>query len=306
MENMERNTKLVKYNNGNYMVTLDLETGTMIRYSKDDELRPEFPDSMDVKITNRCDRGCPWCHERSTANGAEADYEDLIRFIDSLPPYTQLALGGGNVLSYSHLQDFLSECKKRNLVPSITVNQKHLEEQAMEVWNLAKQKLVYGVGISLENPNEKFIQSLNSMPNAVVHVIAGIVSVPQLRTLAHQGFKILILGYKNFGRGKDFLDGNMSSMVKKLQELRKYLPEMIADKWFKNISFDNLALEQLKVKNLLPQKEWDRFYMGDDGTATMYVDMVKKEFAKSSTSDIRYPLKEDVRDMLEVIHKERE
>lgn len=303
---MERNTKLVKYNNGNYMVTLDLETGTMIRYSKDNELRPEFPDSMDVKITNKCDRGCPWCHERSTASGAEADYEELIHFIDNLPPYTQLALGGGNVLSYPHLQDFLTECKKRHLVPSITVNQKHLKEQAMEVWYLAKQKLVYGIGISLENPNEKLIQSLNSMPNAVVHVIAGIISISQLRTLAHQGFKILILGYKDFGRGKDFLDDNMLPMVKKLQELRKYLPEMIADKWFKNISFDNLALEQLKVKNLLPQKEWDRFYMGDDGTATMYVDMVKKEFAKSSTSDIRHPLKEDVRDMLEVIHEERE
>ena len=304
---MEHNTnKLVKYKNGNYTVTLDLESGTMIRYSKDDELRPDFPDSMDVKITNRCDRGCPWCHERSTADGAEADYEDLIRFIDSLPPYTQLALGGGNVLSYPHLLLFLDECKKRNLVPSITVNQSHFEENDLDIWYLAKEKQVYGVGISLEKPTPTLISRLHLFQNAVVHVIAGIVSVPQLRTLAHQGFKVLILGYKKFGRGQDFLGEHLRQVADKIKELQKYLPEMIKDGWFKNISFDNLALEQLGVKNFLHQETWNKIYMGDDGTATMYVDMVKKEFAKSSTSKTRYPLKEDVRDMLEVIHTERE
>ena len=46
--------------------------------------------------------------------------------------------------------------------------------------------------------------------------------------------------------------------------------------------------------------------MGADGISTMYVDMVKEQFARCSTADIRYPLLEDVREMLEVIHKERE
>ena len=34
----------------------------------------------------------------------------------------------------------------------------------------------------------------------------------------------------------------------------------------------------------LTPKQWDEFYMGDDGKFTMYVDAVKQEYARSSTS----------------------
>ena len=41
--------------------------------------------------------------------------------------------------------------------------------------------------------------------------------------------------------------------------------------------------------------------MGDDGTATMYVDMVKGEYAKSSTSTERYPIEDNIIPMFEKI-----
>jgi hypothetical protein len=41
--------------------------------------------------------------------------------------------------------------------------------------------------------------------------------------------------------------------------------------------------------------------MGDDGSATMYVDMVNREFAKSSTSTERHPLEDDIVTMFEKI-----
>ena len=37
----------------------------------------------------------------------------------------------------------------------------------------------------------------------------------------------------------------------------------------------------------------------------MYVDMVNHEFAANSTSEIRYPLLNNVEDMLKVIHQEK-
>ena len=53
---------------------------------------------------------------------------------------------------------------------------------------------------------------------------------------------------------------------------------------FKVVSFDNLALEQLNVKNILNKDKWNKLYMGDDGSYTMYIDAVTEEYAMSSTS----------------------
>lgn len=88
-----------------------------------------------------------------------------------------------------------------------------------------------------------------------------------------------------------------------IMNLKHLLPYMVKEKWFDSISFDNLALKQLDVKNLVPQDKWDMFYMGDEGT--MYVDMVNREFAANSTSETRYPLLDNVEDMLKVIHQEK-
>jgi hypothetical protein len=75
---------------------------------------------------------------------------------------------------------------------------------------------------------------------------------------------------------------------------------------FKVLSFDNLAIEQLDVRRLLTQEEWDEFYAGDDGSHTYYIDMVERKFARSSTAsfDKRYDLMDSVDDMFKVIKKE--
>ena len=72
-------------------------------------------------------------------------------------------------------------------------------------------------------------------------------------------------------------------------------------KHFKVVSFDNLALKQLECKRLLSDEEWEQFYMGDDGSMTMYIDCVKEKFAKSSTSVERYNLLDNIKDMFNEI-----
>ena len=303
---MVQTTKWVQYQNGNYNVYLNLENGTMVRKSDGDVLRPKFPDSMDVKITNRCDRGCAWCHEKSTPHGKEAKFDKLVSFAQSLPKYTQLAIGGGNVLSYSRLEEFLDICKTQELVPSITVNQKHFEDEFEQLKYLCGTKKIYGLGVSLENVSDDFIDKVSQFPNAVVHIIAGIVTEEQLRQLANHHLKILVLGYKVFGRGKKYFDDFGKQVFYNLLSFRCLFQEMLDNKWFQNIAFDNLALRQLKIKDFLSLEQWKTFYMGDDGVTTMYVDMVNEQFARCSTAITRYPLLDNVKDMLAVIHSEKE
>lgn len=290
-----------KYRNGNYNVNI-FEDGTKIRFNDEDYFNPEYPESMDIKITNQCDRNCPFCHEDSKPDGSHGSILNA-KFIESLHPYTELAIGGGNPLSHPKLIQFLQKCKDLNLIPSMTVNQFHFMEYFETIKYLCDNTLIYGLGVSLTIIDDKFIDRVSQIPNAVIHVIAGNFNMRELRRLANRNLKILILGYKHFRRGNQYFNQNSSIIEKRIEALIKELPNIL--KWFKVVSFDNLAIDQLSVQSVMSEDEWDRFYMGDDGQFTMYVDMVNEEFARSSTSMRRYPMMDDIKSMFDIIKNEK-
>ena len=296
--------RFVRYQNGNYTVTIDTQNGTKIRENDLDFFRADFPESMDIKICNKCDMGCPQCHENSTPDGKCGDIMSES-FIDKLHPYTELAIGGGNPLEHPQLVPFLEKCQRLNLIPSMTVNQFHFMKYKNFLKALVDKKLIYGLGISLMSVTDEFIEMVKQFPNAVIHVINGIILPVQLEKLAHNHLKILILGYKEFRRGEIMYkaQGNVIEEVKSM--LYKDLPTIIEENWFNVVSFDNLAIKQLNAQRLMSAEDWEQFYMGDDGqdgnmtSASMYVDMVNREFAKNSTSTERYPLEDDIVTMFE-------
>ena len=286
---------LGKYWNGNYGVIL-YKDGTKVRIGPDDGLRPAFPESMDLKITNYCNMGCRMCHEDSTVNGRHGDILNLP-FIDTMSPYTEIAIGGGNPLSHPDIIRFLNKLKERRLVANMTVNQHHFMGAKEFIRYLCDHDLVHGLGVSLaEKPDAYFIREMAQYPNAVLHVIAGVVKVEDLELLKNKGLKLLILGYKQFRRGAAYYS---KEVEKSIADLYDKIPDVI--RWFDVVSFDNLAIKQLDVKRLMSEDEWGQFYMGDDGTFTMYVDAVNREFAVSSVSENRYPLESSIWKMFETV-----
>lgn len=294
--------RFVRYQNGNYTVTLDTLTGTKIRENDLDFFEADTVESMDIKITNYCDIGCPMCHENSTTEGKHADILGPS-FLDKLHPYTELALGGGNPLSHPDLYEFLQRCKEREFIPSMTVNQTHFLKHYDLIKQLVDEKLIYGLGISLGNPTDEFIAKVKTIPNAVIHIINGLVSLEQLHKLKDKDLKVLILGYKVFRRGEALYD--QEGLLIEMRKTRMYqtLPQMVEENWFKVLSFDNLAIEQLNPKRLMEEDEWNEFYMGDDGigdgftSASMYVDMVERKYAKNSCSTERFDLLPTIEEM---------
>jgi hypothetical protein len=67
------------------------------------------------------------------------------------------------------------------------------------------------------------------------------------------------------------------------------------------LSFDNLAIEQLKPSRMYSKEDYARYYMGEDGTHTFYLDAVENKFAKSSTSYTRHDYQDNIIDMFKVI-----
>ncbi len=286
-----------EYRNGNYRVTI-FDDGTKIRETDADRFIAVFPECLDVKITNYCDMGCPYCHENSTT---EEDHGDILNaeFIGSLRPFTEIAIGGGNPLSHPDLFRFLEKLKDNGIIANMTVNQKHFLGNISILQELIEDKLIRGLGISLVKPTDEFIQCVKLFPTAVLHVINGVADIEDMHKLYDHNLKVLILGYKQLRRGSDYY----SETVKARKEaLYKELPSLINR--FEVVSFDNLAINQLDVQRLMSKEQWDEFYMGDDGQFTMYVDLVTKEFAKSSTSPTRYELLSDIEDMFKIIQSE--
>ena len=290
------------YVNGNYTVSIDLDDGTKIRENDLDFFEPEFAECCDIKITDRCDGNCPFCYEGCTVNGRHADIL-TPKFLDTIPPYTEIAING-NDLTHPDLTSFLIKMRERNVIVNMTVNQIHFERKYHMIKALLDSKCIHGLGISLKEPTYEFIDKVKTIPNAIIHVINGVVTMPDLDMLAGNNLKILILGYKELKRGVTYLENN-NDTVKALQEdLRNYLfPEIIRNGWFQVVSFDNLALKQLNVKEQMPKRQWDEFYMGDDGqdgemtSASMYIDMVNQEYARNSCCSTRYKMTDDIKEM---------
>lgn len=292
------------YTNGNYRVKL-YDDGTKIRIIDDDaqDFVPVFAENIDIKICDYCDMGCPMCHENSTLNGGFGDILNE-KFIETLHPYQEIAIGGGDATAHPDLIPFLEKLKEKNVIANLTVNQIHFNNRRNLIRYLTDNELIHGLGVSFDNSSASNFELLNSYPNTVIHLINGLITPKTIEHLGNKDLKILILGYKCMGRGVDLYELNREYINKWQNWLYENLETVIRS--FKCVSFDNLALEQLNVKRLLPKSEWDKFYMGDDGKYTFYIDMVKREFAPNSTTpvDKRYKLLDSVDDMFEIVRNE--
>lgn len=98
---MNNNIKLLQsYTNGNYIVKI-YSDGTKIRITEEDKFIPEFPESIDMKITDYCEVGCPMCHENSSIKGKHANFN--YKFLDTLKEGTEIACLSPDTIVYTNL-----------------------------------------------------------------------------------------------------------------------------------------------------------------------------------------------------------
>lgn len=287
---------LAKYTNGNYNVEL-YSDGTKIRFGDVDKFKPAFPENIDVCITKKCDGGCPYCYEGCTIDGKHGllikDDGELVDWMQSLKPGTELALNA-NDLTHPDLERALELLVEKGIIVNITVNQMHFVPNAVTLALWQRRGLFYGLGISLVNSeSDLFYEMLPMFKNVVIHTIAGILTLNDMINLQSIKPSVLILGYKNIGRATDYSLKNSERIMNNINILKENLPMFIKLGYFSNVSFDNLGIDQLDVKNMLfknDEEGWNTFYMGDDGSHTMYIDAVNQKYSKNSCipEDERY------------------
>ena len=234
------------------------------------------------------------CHEKSNPNGLHGNLDLGFNILKQLKG-GEIAIGGGSTLSHPGLPTFLRRIKNETgLIANLTVNQFHVETQWTLINELASEGLFRGLGISYVGlPLEK--AKLIKNCQVVWHLIAGIHKIQDAEHLINSFNKdinsglvnLLILGYKEFGNGINYYKGKKDLIDRNIREWLWNIHGLFGKAVF---GFDNLSVEQLQIKRFFNKDSWNCFYQGDDGISSMYMDLVKEEFSKSSRCLVRFPL----------------
>ena len=192
-------------------------------------------------------------------------------------------------MSHPQLTDFLTRMQSQGVICNLTVNERHFLQYRSQLQYLLDNKLIWGLGISLNLYDESTLEFAKKSGKVVLHAICGILDEIHASKLYDKNLKILLLGYKDYGRGANYHSKTIDDNIAWL----KACVISFANK-FNTVCFDNLAIRQLDMQNQLPIDLFQANYMGDDGSNSMYVDLVKRQYAVSSTSQVRYPLTDTV------------
>ena len=280
------------YINGGARVTLG-EDGTKIREVFDLTCPPEFPEQMDLKITDWCDAGCFWCHEESTIRGKHADVDAMVKLLSDLPAGVEIAIGGGDPLSHPEFERLVRALAAKGLVPNVTVNGRHFARHKDQLKTLSDEKCIFGVGVSFFEDFPDW-----SYPHLVNHMITGVDDPECL--LETEGRKVLVLGYKTWGRGNGYSRKFGAEVEDRMQRWYRLLPLLAVRH---RLSFDNLAIAQLKPRRIFKNPaEYDMRYMGKEGEYSLYVDGVTGEYATSSYAPDRQSWT-DIRSMFQDVRQ---
>ena len=277
--------QIARYKNGNLTTTL-WDDGTRERFTMDDFFSPSFPENVDVHTSNRCDNGCAMCYANCTKDGEFGKLSGW-HFLETLHRGTEMALN----LNFPMADDFwdlLRYLKTQGIITNVTVNQNHFMKYGNVIEQMHNEGLIRAIGVSLTTPTPQFIEQIKKYPNAVIHVINGLFTEAQYEMLKDNDLKVLILGYKDVGRGVEFHKTENPYIDKNQKWLYNNLKDMVHH--FKVLSFDNLSLNQLEVRRLLTDEQWEEFYGGDDGTFTFFINLVEGYFSKNSLSEVKYPI----------------
>lgn len=326
------------YKNGGEVLLMGFD-GTKLRIQKSDILppgsrAPEYPESIDLKITDQCYNECAFCYENSTPEGLHGEIPEKL--FAQIPPFTEIAVGGGNPTLHPdffelhnkfnlrfnatlHAIDFLCYCRDRywlNMLlrfdaVGVSVSDK---EQSQLIAEYLFEKIDEWCDNIKYDPEKKFENR-----DLGCWWRDGYINEMQYSASVHGGnYSDLVIhvinGIANEEMLKPLYDKGLKLLIlgyktkgrgveyksnPELSENSKWLYDNIEDvaRHFDAVAFDTLALEQLNIRRLVSDEDWRHLYMGDDGLHSMYIDLVRGEYGISSTDNRRWKLTDDLKQM---------
>jgi organic radical activating enzyme len=116
---------ICRFDRKGFYTLFDRFYGTKIRMSFRDAINMEkstYPELVDLKITDRCSKGCSYCYQASVPNGSRASYGDICSIIKALAELEvfELAIGGGEPTLHPDFLNILTYAGERGITPSFS------------------------------------------------------------------------------------------------------------------------------------------------------------------------------------------
>jgi hypothetical protein len=271
----------------NFWTLYNRTYGNTIRLSFDENnkiTKSSLPELVDIKITDYCDKGCKYCYQNSTTNGLHAgDIHELIYLLAEHKVF-EVALGGGEPTYYPGFHNILKSFKDHGITPNFTT--RNLDW----LYKPERNDIVDNCGAFAYTPSgymdiDKFAGILTAnnidFKKATIQLVLGTLTEYELENSLRRcnkcHLRVILLGFKKFGRGKNFTPIDYPWWLKVIQKLRSKneMPE---------IGIDTHIAAQYK-KAILNEGIPDYLFSTQEGKFSMYIDAVNKKIAASSYSE---------------------
>ena len=294
------------FKNGNYWVGYGDYNNSRLRFmTEPGECVPQFPELVDLKITDVCKNNCKFCYAGSTAKGKHADIDFIEKVVSQLSTQyfsshkrlTEFAIGGGNPLEHPKFNEIVKMINKFGNIVNVTINSKDInsileDDERLEVF----KEYISGVGISVTDveclddivkfknvlsdkikQHNNYGHKLFKVPvQFVIHLIPEMLGADKtieiLKKAAKLGlYYILFLGYKTIGRA-------YGSKINKLtdDELNKISESICIT------SIDTLFANTYKEYLSKNYESFPYTVTLNEGEFSMFIDAVNKKAYKSS------------------------
>jgi len=266
---------------GDFWTLFNRSNGNKIRFSFLDNPRtePSVPDLVDMKITDFCDKNCSYCYMGSTEKGKHASIWDIGRYLYILSTHRvfEVAFGGGEPTKHPDFLHFLVTAKNYGIVPNFTTKNLNwmYDKEFVKIVKNNVGKFAYSANNVYDV--QLFLYMLNfcsiDYEKASLQVVDGVVSKEQFSSILelayNSGIGVVLLGYKNSGRGSSFskLDTQWQDVVESLGK-RNIYPKLSVDTSIAK-NYDLGSVPKLT-------------YYSEEGKYSMYIDAVNKKYGASS------------------------
>jgi MoaA/NifB/PqqE/SkfB family radical SAM enzyme len=286
---------------GDTWVGFNGENGDKIRLSFSEGSttdKGKSPELVDLKITDFCDQGCPFCYQDSSMTGKHASLKNIKQIIKQLRinEVFEVALGGGEPTKHPKFDKILDLFKP---FPRIRVSLSTRNKDFLTPENLNKYRdIISAIGFSTESvddllelremlngdwmlQDERYVSFYNSQVR--IHFVCGSLNkedtIEFLETANRCKIDVLLLGWKNYGRGKNIKPHPYKDWI--LKEVKRI--------GFSHIGVDTCLAEECSED----LTDYKLYVVDNEGKYSMYIDSVNMTMAPSSYADFSEPWGDD-------------
>ena len=293
----------------NYWTVFNKKNGAKIRFSLDpfaQVTKATSPELADIKITDYCPYACDYCYQDSTQKGKHASL-DNIKFIANelmAKEVFEVALGGGETTLHPDFLEILKIFNKKGIVTNFTTRNYQLFKQSnideiltytgSIAFSVSSKKDIEKIKTNIWDSNSKKIdRGYNQRDLLCIQYVMGSTKLEELKEIIKEAslnnYRLTLLGYKQNGRGENFIPEDYSNWLNIVLEVMK---ELEKDNLNCDISIDTALAAQYK-KELLEHNVDEKTFHTTEGNFSIYIDAVNNTMHPSSYTGLEKSFKFD-------------